>query len=302
MKKSIAHLPEYKQEELRKIIEIIREELNDTQIIILFGSYAKGKYVEYDQRTEYGVRTCFKSDFDLLVLTPKKKVTLETVSRRLTIVKERFYGWKHKEMATPIQFVNESVEQFNKEIREGRYFFTEVLKTGIILYNSGNYEIETIRPLDFEQILKLAEEYYNEKYQNAEEFLDGARYYYSKGWYKKSSFELHQAVENYMLAIILTSSLYSPKEHDLYNIFDDSKKFTDKAVLAFPRDTEEDERLFKLLNNAYVQGRYNKDFLVTNHDLEQLFLRTEKLRIGAKEVCLAKIEEYKQKIEESKCG
>ena len=74
MKKSLAYLPENKQRDLRQLTEIIRREIVGCEMIILFGSYARNKYVDYDQRTEFGVRTYFMSDYDILILTEKRIV------------------------------------------------------------------------------------------------------------------------------------------------------------------------------------------------------------------------------------
>ena len=46
MKKSLAHLPEPKREELKIVVETILEECPTAQMIILFGSYARGDWVE----------------------------------------------------------------------------------------------------------------------------------------------------------------------------------------------------------------------------------------------------------------
>ncbi|MCB2263611.1 MAG: hypothetical protein LGR52_11870 [Candidatus Thiosymbion ectosymbiont of Robbea hypermnestra] len=45
MKTSLEHLPEQKRQELQRVIEIIREEI-DLDMLILFGSYARGDWVE----------------------------------------------------------------------------------------------------------------------------------------------------------------------------------------------------------------------------------------------------------------
>ncbi len=86
MKKSIDFLPEDKQKDLSVITGLVRESLSDDcAMIILYGSYATGKYVEYDQREEYGIRTYFMSDYDLLVVTTNRK-NPEAVSRKLSKV------------------------------------------------------------------------------------------------------------------------------------------------------------------------------------------------------------------------
>ena len=59
MKKSISYLPANKRLELKTITNYIREEVPTCEMIILYGSYARNKYVDYDQRTEYGFSKCY---------------------------------------------------------------------------------------------------------------------------------------------------------------------------------------------------------------------------------------------------
>jgi uncharacterized protein len=82
MKTSLSHLPEKKQFEINHIVEIIREVINP-EIIILFGSYAKGKQVEHRYTGRDGSLNEYLSDYDFLVVT--KKVTEETSDLEWTI-------------------------------------------------------------------------------------------------------------------------------------------------------------------------------------------------------------------------
>jgi predicted nucleotidyltransferase len=54
MKKSLAHLPKYKRDELQRVKEIILDECPTVLMIILFGSHARGDWVE-DRHVEDGV-------------------------------------------------------------------------------------------------------------------------------------------------------------------------------------------------------------------------------------------------------
>ena len=45
MKKSLAHLPKHKRDELKLIVKKIRERI-EPEMIILYGSYARGDYKE----------------------------------------------------------------------------------------------------------------------------------------------------------------------------------------------------------------------------------------------------------------
>ena len=59
MKNSIDFLPERKQRDLHELAALIRDEVKDVVMIILYGSYAANTYVERDERRDYGVRICW---------------------------------------------------------------------------------------------------------------------------------------------------------------------------------------------------------------------------------------------------
>ena len=95
MKNSIDFLPERKQRDLRELAALIRDEVKDVVMIILYGSYAVNTYVERDERRDYGVRTIYMSDYDLLVVTKRRLGEREsTVEAR---VRERFAAGKNDE-------------------------------------------------------------------------------------------------------------------------------------------------------------------------------------------------------------
>ncbi|MFR5872143.1 MAG: hypothetical protein ACLUEV_11625 [Alistipes sp.] len=72
MKNSIDFLPERKQRDLHELVRLIRDEVKDVVMVILYGSYARNTYVECDERRDFGVRTFYISDYDLLVVTKKR--------------------------------------------------------------------------------------------------------------------------------------------------------------------------------------------------------------------------------------
>lgn len=56
--------------------------------------------------------------------------------------------------------------------------------------------------------------------------------------------------------------------------------------------TRESNRLFALLKDAYIEARYNPDFLVTKEDIDALLPKVELLRNITKSICEKKIREY----------
>lgn len=294
MKNSINFLPERKQNDLRELVGLIRDEVRDVVMIILYGSYAKNTYVECDERRDFGVKTYYMSDYDLLVVTKKRLGVREgTVATR---VNARFMDSKDNEFQTRPQLINESISKLNDALSEGRYFYVEILAQGVMLYDSGEYRLATPRELDYAEIKGMAEAYYKDKYSDAEDFLFHAKIAQERGTYQMCSFMLHQATENFIKTIPLVYVLYGYKEHDLEFLIEKCKPYTLDLAKVFPRDTDEEERLFKLLQRAYIEARYNKkNFAVTKADIDALIPKVELLRDVVEKVCKEQISYYKQK-------
>ena len=294
MKTSINYLPEQKRDELRRIVKCVLEVLPGCEMIILYGSYARNTYVDYDQRIEYGIRTCFMSDYDILVVT-NTRFQRHVISHILSKATDNYYKGMNRNESTTVQFIDESIDDLNKAIDKNRYFYTDIKREGIMLYNSGRYKLARRRKQNYREIKELAEEYYNERFERGNEFLLGAIFYNEHGLHKMASFNLHQACENYYNSIILTFTLYSPKEHSLIKLSARAKTHSLESSKAFPRNTEEEKRLFDLLQDAYVQARYSLHFRITQEDIEALIPKVELLRDIARQCCEERIMVYAAK-------
>lgn len=295
MKKSLSHLPKEKQVDLRLIAQYVVEALGDQcEMVILYGSYARGDYVEYDQRIEFGVPTYFMSDFDILVITQHENNSFY-IDRQLEKANERYHRYKgmgRYAFTTQIQFITESIKSFNKQITKSRYFYTDIKKEGIMLYDSGNYKLARRRKLNFTEIGELAQEYYTKKFKMASSFMRYVPNAYDDEDYNIAAFFLHQACENLYHAIILTYTIYTIKEHNLEKLIQKAKAFSLEITKVFPCNTEEEKRLFEQLLKAYIEARYNKNYVATKEEIQALIPRVELLTEITKEACENKIKEY----------
>ena len=120
MKTSTSRLPEYARKDLQQIVSLVLENLPRCEMIILYGSYARGTYVEYDERDEFGILTSFMSDYDILVVTSKSDV--KEAGQILDSVDQMYY--KRPDHQVPIQFINDDIEKLNSDLSEGRYFLS----------------------------------------------------------------------------------------------------------------------------------------------------------------------------------
>ncbi len=290
MKKSVNFLPENKRNDLKQLVDLVRRNIKDVGMVILYGSYARNTYVDYDQRIEFGVPTYFMSDYDILILTRKPIGAIEY--SLYDKIADAFFQHKNRPFHTKPQFINYGIDDFNYALTKAHYFETEIKRQGIILYDSGDYKLARRRKLNFNEIQERAQKYYNNKFGRAMSFYLDVPHAAGRNDYKQASFYLHQAAEHFFRTIELVFTLYSPKEHKLAEFMNRCKRFTTETFKAFPRDTPEEERLFKLLERAYVESRYNPDFEITKEDIDALLPKVEHLRDIVERVCAAQIDYY----------
>lgn len=295
MKNSIAYLHKNNQNDLNFLVSEILKRLPQTVMIILYGSYARNNYVKRGIRVEYGeIPTIKISDYDILVVTSGvNNGKAETV---LDNVEDLFFANKDIDRHTPVQFINEDIKMLNKSLAEGRYFFTQIKQEGVVLYDNGKFKLARRRKLNFKEIRQQAHEYFEEKFETANDFLRSARYDRNDEKYKMCSFHLHQACENYYYAIRLTFTLRSNKQHNLSKLSESTRRYSEDLQAVFPQETSEEKRLFVLLKAAYVDARYNPNFVVTKEDIDALIIKVELLRDITKRICEEKIKEYTEKM------
>ena len=292
MKKSIAFLPKKNREDLKYLVELILDKIPVCEMIILYGSYARGTYVSYDEREEFGIPTSFKSDYDILVIN--SAWSYDKIENKLASVRNIYDKRGDHRYRVPVQFIHDSIKKVNEDLKYSRYFYTELKRDGIMLYNRGKNKLARRKPLKFGEIKKQGDEYFGEKYAKARLFMEQAVFMYDKEEYVMSSFNLHQACENLFNAIMLTFTLKNDKEHNLEELFKASRGYAPELIRVFPVGNEEEERLFKILVCSYIEARYNPEFKVSREDVEDLMVKVEKFEEVTKQVCERRIKEYEK--------
>ena len=172
MKSSLDHMPPQKQREISRALEILHEEFEDALKdgtaefkkrgrilkIILFGSYAKGGWVD-EPFTMKG----YRSDFDLLVIVN---------NRKLCDFAEYWYKAADRlirdpAIQTPVSFIVHSRREVNAHLKEGQYFFSDIRKEGIVLHELDDEQLPEPKPQTAEDRLRLASLHFGERFSNA---------------------------------------------------------------------------------------------------------------------------------------
>ncbi|OHB67954.1 MAG: hypothetical protein A2Y76_01155 [Planctomycetes bacterium RBG_13_60_9] len=286
MKKSLAHLPKQKREELKLVVETVLEECPTAQMIILFGSYARGDWVE-DRYTEDNVTYEYASDFDILVIVRSGKIVNSTDMWRK--IEKRV---RHFPIRTWTNLIAESVETVNNALARGHYFFNDIVKEGVLLYDSGESKRARRRELHPNERKAVAKAHFEQWFTSAKDFHLGYEFYLEKRKLKLAAFQLHQATERFFGAILLVFTNYRPKLHDLEKLRHMVAAHDPALLTVFPQATAEQKERFDLLNRAYVEARYNPRYRITRKQLEYLAGRVEKLQRLTRKICKARIESY----------
>lgn len=283
MKTSLSHLPKYKKNELKAIVRIIRE-VAEPEMIILFGSYAKGTWVE-DSYLEGHITYEYKSDYDLLIVfeDAKKAANIGLKNKIERAIRES------GEVETRISIIMHSVQFLNKKISIGSYFFTDIKKEGIMLYSSKRHRLSRTKKLNEEERKKHALEDFEHWFESGSEFYEGFEFYFNKAYFKNAAFLLHQAAERFYMAILLVFTGYKPKTHDIEELGKQASNLDSRFSIVFSKNTKEQQRLFDLLQKAYIDARYKKDYVIIKEELEYLANCVETLKRLTEQVCKEKI-------------
>ncbi|WP_420137130.1 HEPN domain-containing protein [Sphingomonas sp.] len=303
MRTDLDHLPPAKQRELERVVQILFEEFGYATAlatstwkkqarilkVILYGSYARGGWVD-EPHTAKG----YQSDYDLLIIVNHEKLTDRTeywsaaedrLNRELAITRT---------LRTPVNFIVHTLDEVNTGLSEGRYFFIDVARDGIALYQSDDTDLPEPQPKTPDQALALAREYFDEWLPSAGEFLDDFRSNLERGRLKKAAFELHQATERYYHCVLLVCTFYTPHVHNLGFLRTQAERIDPRLIEVWPREAKADRTRFEKLKEAYVKARYSRHYRITEDELAWLGAHVKALGKVVEVICTERIEQLER--------
>jgi uncharacterized protein len=277
MKHSLEHLPARKQRQLDHIVKMIRAAV-DVEMIILYGSHARGDWVE-------DVKGHKLSDYDIAVIVDSEaKVEDLDLWSRLRDRLDRAIR------PNEVQLIVHDIADVNQQLENGWYFFVDVEKEGIMLHDSGRHTLAAPKPKTPAERRAFTQKCFREYMTAADHFYSHGLSDIEKDWNKTAAFELHQAVEHYYKCAILVVTAYWPKEHNIKYLGKVCAGIDPAFRDIFPVKPRAEKRRLELLKDAYVKARYSLEWTISREDLEVLALRIAVLRERTQAVCEAYID------------
>lgn len=299
MRNDLDHLPDRKRRDLERVVEILFAEFRDATAlatqrwkkqgrilkIVLFGSYARGDWVE-DPVGGYF------SDYDIMVVVSDERLT-DTLEywakaddhllRAVTI---------EKSISAPVNFIVHDLADVNKQLHHGRPFFVDIVRDGIALYSMDGVELDKPKVLTPNEQRAEAQSAFDYWFPLASHALKLGRASIEDHVPRDAAFLFHQAAERFYHSVLLVLTLYSPKSHKLNFLRSQAESHSFDLIQVWPRDTRFAQRCFELLRQAYVHARYSPHYKITPQELDWIAERIELLQNLARDICEKRLDAH----------
>ncbi len=304
MKTDLDHLPGRKRRELEQVVEIIHAEFLETQQIatskwkregrilkiVLFGSYARGDWVD-----ERYVAKGYQSDYDLLIVVNYQRVVEFDECWHRT--EDRLI--REPDIKTPVNFIVHTKSEVNDKLKLGHYFFTDIVKDGILLYElKGEKPFATAKPFNPQQALEVARAYYDQWMPTVQNYNVLSEAALSFGMRNERAFLLHQTIERAYACLLLVLTYYSPSTHNIKFLRSLAEDLDKRLKAVWPQETRFQNRCFELAKRAYVEARYSKHYSITEEELAWIAERAETLRGVVETVCRERLASLSEALRE----
>ena len=305
MRSDLHHLPERQQRELERVRDTLLAGFEAAKNgggggtqewrrggmvlkIILFGSYARGDWVD---EPENG----YLSDFDLLIVVNNAKMT-----------NIADYWWNSEDeilrdpaIGRTVNIIVHDLQEVNDALKRGEYFWADIVRDGVSLYSVPGYPLATPQPMTPTDAVDTALRYQAHWIKQIGDLLRGAEFYAGQGNRKLAAFSLHQAVEAGYACFLLVHTFYFPRSHNIKFLRSLAEDVDTRLVEVWPREQRSDRRRFELLKRAYVEARYSDQYEASADDLKWMTGRARQLRDLVADLCEARIEELRSRVEEA---
>lgn len=307
MRTNLDHLPASNQRELRMVADTILDRFEEAHAraasqwrkrgrihkIILYGSYARGDWV-YEPHTQKG----YRSDYDLLIVVNHKRVADN--GDFWEGLREAFADLLEKgRMKVPVGIIVHTRQHLNNALAQGRYFFLDVARDGIALYQDDDKPLPTPRPKTAASEFAMAQEYFNERFTSAGAFYDTYEFNLGRGSTKNAAFQLHQSVEQLYHTALLVSTLYTAHVHNIRHLRNEAAKIDRRFLYVWPEDTHRQRAAFNLLKEAYVKARYTT-YKIDADQLQWLGEQAQELARVVERVCREHIAALERRVAENR--
>ena len=303
MRTDIDHLPLTQQDELARVRQTLMDEFaaaiagatqpwkknGKIQKVVLFGSYSRDDWVDE-------AANGYQSDFDILVIVSHQDLT--DVAEYWYVAEDKIQ--RDPAVARPVNIIVHTLDEVNQGLTRGEYFWVDIARDGIALYELPGVVLATPKPLTAADAYEVAKDHYEKQSRSLGQWLKLAEVAMAEmpsdpTWSKKAAFNLHQAAETAYTCFLLVRTHYVPRSHNLKFLRSLAEDKEPRLVDSWPRATKLDRRRFELAKRAYVEARYSTSYEIGGDDLAAITDAVRSLRDTVEAVSREWLEGLRQK-------
>lgn len=254
------------------IIDTVRRhvaELVNPEVVYLLGLGESSRRTE-SLFTATSARMSTVSHCYLLVLVEKKddEFTLNCLQDKIETHLGKFIG------ATVIVL---TLHSFNTWLQEGHPFAGVVKEKAVCLHLREGVVLQEAKAPDLEKLKTENEKLVKETEVRVKEFLAGAELFLMRKQNEMSAFMLHQAAEQALRTFMIVHTGYRFNCHSIDRLVRCCSMFCYKLPDVFPKADARSKKVFGLLKDAYIGGRYKKDYAVGDEDVVVMMERVRRM-------------------------
>ncbi|EZP80702.1 Plasmid stabilization system [Novosphingobium resinovorum] len=204
-------------------------------------------------------------------------------------------GWPQ-----PLSLIIHTLDDVNHHLSRGRYFWLDLVRDGIVLFEVPGFPFEKPGILSREEMREEACTYFRREFKKVGRSLRTAELQRGEGakqkdaaakseWSNEAAFNLHQAMERAYYCILLVLTLYSPKSHNLNFLSKRAEQQDERLIGVWKTDTKFGRRCYELLRAAYVKSRYSDHYKISDDELDWITDRVMELQELTRTICEERI-------------
>jgi HEPN domain-containing protein len=175
----------------------------------------------------------------------------------------------------PVTVIVLDANHFKDWLQEGHPFACKVYKIAECIYNADNVIFQEPKAVDEQELNTKDTALFNQGINKVQEFLAGADLFRIREQNKMAAFMLHQAAEQALITALKVRTGLHLNTHSIDRLIRCCTLISDMFTAIFPRNNDREERLFQLMQKAYIGARYKEDYKVS---VEHLLVLTERVR------------------------
>ncbi len=165
------------------------------------------------------------------------------------------------------------LSDLHQALTSGHLYFSLACTTDNLAYQRSPSPLPKVLPETFERLIEQSRHGFTIGMSKARKFFEGAAYYQRVSEYALSMFMLQQATETTFRTTAIALYGSERRTHSIRSLKRFNHRLAPQLNDIFPGGSPDEERLLQLLDDAYIEARYNLHYQGGEQDLHLISSR-----------------------------